>query len=639
MARIFAWACTLLLDLYALCARLVRGVLSSALCAFVVWVDGRRRRREETAEAVDERQRACLMRLLRSLEETARGRELGLGAIHSVEDFCARVPLTTYAEYEGYVERVAEAGEANVLSPDPVIYFATSSGTTGKRKMLPVTRALLASLRPPTTAAFAHALSSGAMRFGSRGLLLSIGRSLARTPRPPAGIPYGPLSQLVTDSRLSALLGPLFKSLFSCAPTAVVDDADDFEAAMMANVYVGACDHHLPFISTAYAPAWLHAMHVVRSNLAAIADAMEAGSCELIPLLREKLPPPLRTRLDRYVASTFTSRERTRRAAFLRALLPSVHESAHALAPRLWPHMAFVSTAVSGPLEVYEEEVRMYAGALPLRAAVYVASEGGIAAQAGDDPSEYELFVEHLFFEFIPEQEVTAAHPPTLLAGEVRQGERYELVLSNAAGFLRYRIGDVVEIRRRRPNGMLSLVMCHRTGVGLDALGEKTSERHLLDAIGRVSERWGVAVAEFTSFVRSDLSPMRYHVFVELWEGAGKDSPAEGAGEAKNGRAQSKEGSDDVAREEVRTDEGSVVMLTQAQRDLLDVELCAANEHYASYRESGKLSPLLCDQVPRGTMERYTAMLVEGGAAGGQVKVPHLLKNAQHQKFFCSSAL
>ena len=49
------------------------------------------------------------------------------------------LPLTTYRDYAPYVERLA-AGEENLLSSQPVVYFATTSGTSGPQKMIPITR-------------------------------------------------------------------------------------------------------------------------------------------------------------------------------------------------------------------------------------------------------------------------------------------------------------------------------------------------------------------------------------------------------------------------------------------------------------------------------------------------------------------
>jgi acyl-coenzyme A synthetase/AMP-(fatty) acid ligase len=54
------------------------------------------------------------------------------------EEFSLNVPLSHYSNYESYIERIVQ-GERNVLSHTDVSSFYTSSGTTGKTKLIPHT--------------------------------------------------------------------------------------------------------------------------------------------------------------------------------------------------------------------------------------------------------------------------------------------------------------------------------------------------------------------------------------------------------------------------------------------------------------------------------------------------------------------
>ena len=59
--------------------------------------------------------------------------------ILSVEDFKMKVPLTEYFYYDNYIKRMAN-GEENILITEKVEYFGHTSGTTGKQKLVPVTK-------------------------------------------------------------------------------------------------------------------------------------------------------------------------------------------------------------------------------------------------------------------------------------------------------------------------------------------------------------------------------------------------------------------------------------------------------------------------------------------------------------------
>jgi len=82
--------------------------------------------------------------MLRYLVERARNTEYGRKHLFSVvetyEDFVQNVPVNTYEELKGDIERMRH-GESDVLWPGQVKWFAKSSGTTNdKSKFIPVSR-------------------------------------------------------------------------------------------------------------------------------------------------------------------------------------------------------------------------------------------------------------------------------------------------------------------------------------------------------------------------------------------------------------------------------------------------------------------------------------------------------------------
>lgn len=83
-------------------------------------------------------------RILQNLIERAKNTEYGkkhlFNTIHNYQEFAKKVPVNTYEELKGYIDRMRR-GEANVLWHDSVKWFAKSSGTTNdKSKFIPVSR-------------------------------------------------------------------------------------------------------------------------------------------------------------------------------------------------------------------------------------------------------------------------------------------------------------------------------------------------------------------------------------------------------------------------------------------------------------------------------------------------------------------
>ena len=86
-------------------------------------------------------QHQLLMGYLRDNAETVVGRTYGFSTIRSVEDYQARVPISTFDALEPLVRRVAR-GETGVLTRAPVRRLVPSSGSTSAVKLVPYTRAL-----------------------------------------------------------------------------------------------------------------------------------------------------------------------------------------------------------------------------------------------------------------------------------------------------------------------------------------------------------------------------------------------------------------------------------------------------------------------------------------------------------------
>jgi hypothetical protein len=83
-------------------------------------------------------QQDILMKLLRKAQNTEYGRNHLFGSISSYEDFAAKVPVNTYEELKGDIDRMRH-GEKDVLWPGKVQWYAKSSGTTNdKSKFIPV---------------------------------------------------------------------------------------------------------------------------------------------------------------------------------------------------------------------------------------------------------------------------------------------------------------------------------------------------------------------------------------------------------------------------------------------------------------------------------------------------------------------
>ena len=89
------------------------------------------------AEAIQDK---VLGRLVEKAKATEWGREHDYRSIKGYQDFAQRVPVQTYEEIKGYVDRMRHGGK-DILWPGEVVWYAKSSGTTNdKSKFIPVSK-------------------------------------------------------------------------------------------------------------------------------------------------------------------------------------------------------------------------------------------------------------------------------------------------------------------------------------------------------------------------------------------------------------------------------------------------------------------------------------------------------------------
>ena len=149
-----------------------------------------------------------LHRLLSRNERTRFGVSHGFSSIRTVQDFRRFVPVRSFEGIEPWI-KAAAAGEADVLTAEPVLAFERTGGSTAGGKLIPYTGGLLG--------AFRAAVLPWLGRLLERRPAVASGRAYvsvspaARTPEYTAGgLPIGLPSE---GAYLGAELAPAFASI------------------------------------------------------------------------------------------------------------------------------------------------------------------------------------------------------------------------------------------------------------------------------------------------------------------------------------------------------------------------------------------------------------------------------------------
>lgn len=154
-----------------------------------------------------------LLSIVSENADTKYGREHNFALIKSERDFQNSVPVNEYDSLHPYISAIAE-GEQNVLTKEMPFMFATTSGTTGARKLIPINRAYVKEFRRASVSSGYHLLRN--FPGVAQGVTLSV-FSPAEESRTPGGIPCGAISgrlYLEEPKMIKKFVAPLPYELF-----------------------------------------------------------------------------------------------------------------------------------------------------------------------------------------------------------------------------------------------------------------------------------------------------------------------------------------------------------------------------------------------------------------------------------------
>ena len=516
-------------------------------------------------QAVQER---LLYELLLIHKDTELGHKYQLGEIKTIEQFRDRIPILPYSSYEPYMERIA-AGEQNLLTPDPVVYLTLTSGSTGKKKLIPTTRRSQNLVRQATLTSMGfliEALQDRGLEFGK----LLVTNSVQRWGRTDSGIDYGPASAgvLRMDNRL-------YKQFFAHAYEAL--QVADSPARHYICLLFALRDRLMRGMLANFPMLILRTCSYLEKYAEDLIQDLEKGTIASWV----EVEPEIRAKLERQWSANPS------RACQLREILKSEGR----LTPKLaFPDLSFVACARGGTSDFYFERFPSYFEDTPIFGAVFSSAEGMFSIYPDVNNDASVLAIESGFFEFIPEDQWDAEQPKTLLATEVKVGKRYRILTTNLGGFYRYDIGDVIEVVGFYETAPL-IVFRHRQGGLISSTTEKTTEAHATQVMKELQQDFSLLLEDFCITLSENDFPGRYLINIELAAGHTLDN-------------------------------------CQAFLESCDRKLKEANTHYKISRQDPIPPPRLRILAP-GSFAILRQRQLQQGVPDSQLKFPHISEDRQ----------
>ena len=438
----------------------------------------------KTKEDFARANREILYGILKDNKDTEFGRKNGFSDIKDDKEYAGRVPVSGFSDYEDYIDRMV-AGEKDLITAYPVYSMLKTSGSTGKNKLIPITeRAFLACGDLPDRYQLRHNEECGGKRLFLTFFVVDLDKEPAAAPTYCTSAYY---RFLYDRGRFPSenIAGGVGLTFFP-----VVCDY------MYVKLWVAFATEDITSIESVFLYDDLVFFHCMEEKYNEILDDMEAGR------VSEKagLPEEMKKSLLALPVSP-------ERIAYVRRECDRGFEG---IAKRLWKDLSLVSGISSKAFQVEEISSKKYLGDIPIWHYVYASTECYMAIPLSTDTYDYILYPGLGYYELREEKTDRFVD-----MAELKEGECYEIVITNFSGFYRYAMGDILEFRGYH-EGYPVVRYMYRRSLMMNIIGEKIDMETLDLAVRTFSKKMDIPVWQYSFYEDYAQMPACYHGIIAL---------------------------------------------------------------------------------------------------------------------------
>jgi len=410
-------------------------------------------------------QKSILLEILKKNKKTNYGKLYDFKHIKTIEEYQRKVPLITYEDIIPFIQKIKD-GEQNILTKDKVLFLATTSGTTSKVKLIPVTKDRIKNFKRELYLWSAYVLKNH--------LNVTKGKTLYF-----AG-PY-------IEGRTSAgiLCGSISGYLIAKAPwyikSKVVVPAETY------NIF--DFDKKIKEIS----------INALISNITQFAFASPIEAILFLDYIKVH-KEELLIELER--------NRHEKRAKELREL--------SSFKPiDIWPNLCLIGCIKSKFNLHYLDTLKEKIGKdIETKDPGIYASEGRLSLCLEKEGIAGIVPAHVTFFEFVEKKENQKDGDPITI-DKLEVGKNYEIIITTTEGLYRYKMGDIVKVTGYKHK--LPLIEFVDRDNYLNIAGELAHENILISIMYKVIEELGIKIKSFTflPYLQDTSKKPRYEILVE----------------------------------------------------------------------------------------------------------------------------
>ncbi|MDR3301171.1 MAG: GH3 auxin-responsive promoter family protein [Spirochaetaceae bacterium] len=517
-----------------------------------------------------------LLDIVQGSADTEYGKKYGFETIKSIKDYKEKVPFSIYDDYAEYIERMNRKGERGLITNNPIVHYAVTSGSIGNPKLIPVSARTVELYSMYATSLY-YAVSENYYQknFGRpvhRGHGLC---SLEIIMKHAAdGLTVGCISAAATDTLKQ--IAPILMT----NPIPILFPPTPVEQRYL-RLRFGLPCRDVALLGGSFMTSFSDLFMYLEANWEMLCDDIEQGSINS----SLKLPEELREQLVPYLKAD------PERAQELRAIFKGGFDK---VLRRIWPNLDFISAIGTAGFKVYTDKMRRYAGDIPIHHQAYAASEALFAIATELEKEEYVLIPDGGFYEFIPVDSVNENE--TLTMDQLEAGKMYEIVVTNLSGFYRYRIGDVIKVTGFH-NKTPTLAFVYRKKQMVSIAGEKTDESMITWTIEKLIKETGIDVFDYSIYPNMETSPGSYTFLIESPHSVPQDK-------------------------------------IQEYRRIIEKKISEANPSVGAKIQSGVLSPCELYFLQPQTYYLYRDLQIMRGYSENQLKPIRVIDTPEKRNFF-----
>lgn len=527
---------------------------------------------EAASQTVEETQKNVLLKIIRDNQTCAFGNEHDFETIHSVSDFQEHVPRQSYDDISKYIDQLT-LGAKNILTCEDPVLFATTSGTTGIPKYIPMNKT-------------SRNDKSAVMR-------LWLYKASKDHPK-------------MFEGKFFTLVSPEIESYTKGGTPCGAESGHAYRNIpnVMRKLYVAPYEVFLikDYDSKYYTLLRLSVEHDVTflgscnpSTILLLARKMDIFKKDIIRDIHDgtlKKDLIIDDEIRKIITSGLTPNPK--RAS----KLENFSKQNNYLLPKdVWPNMALIGCWTGGSVKIFLKSLRAYfPESTPIRDWGYLASELRGSLPLEDNSSSGVLTIQTNFYEFIRLDDIEKDDPTVYRAHELEKDEQYFVFMTTSAGLYRYEMNDIIRV-----DGFFydaPLISFIQKGKGVSSLtGEKLYENQVIESVRETMQDMDIDFT-FVSAVAEASDPPRYSFLIE-------SLPDSTSREAKMNIIKS-----------------------------IDERLSIQNIEYESKRKSLRLGAPILKILAQGEMEKYRKNKVTSGTPDGQFKMMQLTSDFDFQKQF-----